>query len=162
MKKKGFTFNLLQSCWGFAAPQIEAITDQQPASGWHISWRRAAGSDQQTRGVGQHKVWDATVVEHEITKKKWDVDQRFSHSQRFIGLSEGHWNGDSLESGCHYKKLKPKKSMDVSHPLKRKNRLKPLGSSASNSTHPSGSEPELFGTLPNLQHLQSRFGLEFR
>ena len=45
---------------------------------------------------------------------------------------------------------------------KRKNRLKPLGSSASNSTQPSGSEPEFFGALPNLQHLPSRFGLEFR
>ena len=48
-EKMGFTFNLLQSCWGFAAPQIEAITDQRPASGWHISWRRAAGSNHQNQ-----------------------------------------------------------------------------------------------------------------
>lgn len=59
-EKKGFTFNLLRSCWGFAAPQIEAITDQRPASGWHISWG-AAGSNHQ--------------------------NQRFSHSQHSGGLS---------------------------------------------------------------------------
>lgn len=50
-EKMGFTFNLLQSCWGCAA-QIEAITDQRLASGWHISWRRATGSNQQnSKGV---------------------------------------------------------------------------------------------------------------
>jgi hypothetical protein len=45
--------------------------------------------------------------------------QPFPTFWRFIGLSEGHWNGDSLESGCHYKTLKPKKVNGCVAPFER-------------------------------------------
>lgn len=102
-EKKGFTFNLLRSCWGFAAPQIEAITDQRPASGWHISWG-AAGSNHQ--------------------------NQRFSHSQHSGGLSvypKATGMVTALNQDVITRHWNPKKSMDVSHPLKEKESIETLG-----------------------------------